>query len=162
MERVTISLDESLLEQFDHYIKRKGYENRSEAIRDLLRQRLEDDRIQEGEADHAVACLSYVYNHHQRELSRRLTNAQHSHHDLVLSTLHVHLDHENCLEMVVLQGHTPEVRGFAEATIAETGVRHGNLHLVPTVMEQDHHGHDHSHDHGHEHDHGHRHSRPQS
>ena len=89
MERVTISLEDGLLGEFDDYIKRKGYENRSEAIRDLLRQRLEADRLAEDRADQAVACLSYVYNHHQRELSRRLASAQHAHHDLVLSTLHV-------------------------------------------------------------------------
>jgi CopG family transcriptional regulator, nickel-responsive regulator len=134
MERVTISLDESLLEEFDAYIKRKGYENRSEAMRDLLRQQLEQDRLAEGRAEHAAACVSYVYNHHQRELARRLTRAQHAHHDLMLSTLHVHLDHENCLEVVILRGHTGEVRRFAEATMAETGVRHGNLHLVPAEM----------------------------
>jgi CopG family nickel-responsive transcriptional regulator len=154
MERVTISLDEGLLGEFDDYIKRKGYENRSEAIRDLLRQQLEADRLAEDRAEQAVACLSYVYNHHQRELTRRLASAQHAHHDLVLSTLHVHLDHENCLEIAVLQGDTGEVRSFAEATIAETGVRHGNLHLIPAEMVRDHHQHgpdDPSHDHMHTH-----------
>jgi|APCry1669193181_1035450.scaffolds.fasta_scaffold02029_10 CopG family nickel-responsive transcriptional regulator len=154
MERVTISLEDGLLGEFDDYIKRKGYENRSEAIRDLLRQRLEADRLAEDRAEQAVACLSYVYNHHQRELSRRLASAQHAHHDLVLSTLHVHLDHENCLEIAVLQGNTGAVRSFAEATIAETGVRHGNLHLVPTEMVSGHHHHGadaHAHDHMHSH-----------
>jgi len=154
MERVTISLDEGLLEEFDGYIKRKGYENRSEAIRDLLRQRLESDRLAEDRAEQAVACLSYVYNHHQRELTRRLASSQHDHHDLVLSTLHVHLDHENCLEIAVLHGDTGKVRAFAEATIAETGVRHGNLHLVPAEMVSDHHKHG-KHVHPHEHMHTH-------
>ena len=106
MERVTISLDDDLLAQFDGYLKRKGYGNRSEGIRDLLRQRLEQDRLAEDKAEHAVACLSYVYNHDQRDLSRRLAKSQHENHDLVLSTLHVHLDHENCLEIAVLEGHT--------------------------------------------------------
>jgi len=159
MERVTISLDDALLAEFDGYMKRKGYENRSEAIRDLLRQRLEQDRLTENRASHAVACLSYVYNHHQRELSRRLTEAQHSHHDLMLSTLHVHLDHENCLEIAVLQGGTDDVRRFAEATIAETGVRHGNLHLVPAETGEEAHSHPHGHAHhdeqGADHSHGH-------
>ena len=143
MERVTISLDDALLAEFDGYMKRKGYENRSEAIRDLLRQKLEQDRVEEKRAGHAVACLSYVYNHHQRELSRRLTESQHSHHDLMLSTLHVHLDHENCLEIAVLKGETDEVRRFAELTMAETGVRHGNLHLVPAEMTDTQHDHPH-------------------
>jgi len=166
MERVTISLDEGLLEEFDGFIRRKGYENRSEAVRDLVRRRLEEDRLAEGHAQHAVACLSYVYNHEQRELARRLTRAQHKHHDLMLSTLHVHLDHENCLEVVLLQGRTPEVRSFAETTIAETGVRHGNLHLVPADMVRGQHSHDRHepHDHDHDHDHGrdHLHTRPKT
>lgn len=138
MSRVTISLDDKLLEEFDAYIERKGYENRSEAIRDLLRQRLEQDRLEENRAEYTVACLSYVYNHHQRELARRLTQTQHAHHDLVLSTLHVHLDRENCLEVTILQGKTADVRRLAEATVAETGVRHGNLHLVPAEMAKSH------------------------
>jgi len=156
MERVTISLDDGLLEEFDGFIRGKGYENRSEAIRDLLRQRLEADREEKGDAKHAIGCLSYVYNHHQRELARRLTETQHGHHDLMLSTLHVHLDHENCLEVVLLQGETPAVRQFAEATIAETGVRHGHLHLVATEMVQSHHNHrSHDDDEVHTHDHAH-------
>lgn len=152
MERVTISLDDGLLDEFDSFIRRKGYENRSEAIRDLLRQRLEADREEKGDAKHAIGCLSYVYNHHQRELARRLTETQHSHHDLMLSTLHVHLDHENCLEVVLLQGETPSVRQFAEATIAETGVRHGHLHLVATELVHSHHHHGHEDDHRHDDD----------
>lgn len=154
MSRVTISLDDKLLDEFDAYIRHKGYENRSEAIRDLLRQRLEGDRLEENRAEHTVACLSYVYNHHQRDLARRLTQTQHAHHDLILSTLHVHLDHENCLEIAVLQGPTAEVRRLAEATIAETGVRHGNLHLVPAEMVRSRHGHD-RHDPPHDHIHTH-------
>lgn len=154
MERVTISLEESLLEAFDGFIRRKGYENRSEAVRDLVRRALEAEAIDEGAVSHAVGSLSYVYNHHQRALAGRLTEAQHAHHDLMLSTLHVHLDHENCLEVVVLQGPTAEVRQFAEATIAETGVRHGHLHLVGADMVAGGHRHtpaDHDHHHPHLH-----------
>lgn len=148
MERVTISLEDELLAEFDAYLKRKRYANRSEGIRDLLRERLEGDRLSEDRAEFVVGALTYVYNHEQRELSRRLAKSQHAHHDLVLSTLHVHLDRENCLEVAVLKGPTAEVRTFAEATIAETGVRHGNLHLVPSEMatnEHHHHRHDHPH-----------------
>ncbi|MTJ83215.1 MAG: nickel-responsive transcriptional regulator NikR [Telmatospirillum sp.] len=172
MERITMSLDDGLLAEFDGYIRRKGYENRSEAIRDLLRQRLEQDRMESDDARYGVGCLSYVYNHHQRELARRLTQSQHDHHDLMLSTLHVHLDHENCLEVVLVKGETASVRGFAEATIAETGVRHGHLHLIAADVVQGRHSHPHHdadghshvsdgedghhHDtHNHEHDHGH-------
>ena len=152
MERVTISLDDDLLGEFDAYIRRKRYENRSEAIRDLLRERLEQDRLEEDKAGHAVACASYVYNHHQRQLSSRLTHAQHEHHDLVVTTLHVHLDHENCLEVVILKGRAPEIRRFTEKTLAETGVRHGNMHLVPAQIVSSRHRHvrdenEHSHTH---------------
>lgn len=147
MERVTISLDDELLATFDAFIARQGYENRSEAIRDLLRERLEaGGDVEDAEAKHAVGCLSYVYNHHQRQLPQRLTQAQHDHHDFVLTTLHVHLDHDNCLEVVLLRGPTRDLRAFAEATIAETGVRHGRLHLVGTDIERG--GHSHSHSHG--------------
>jgi CopG family nickel-responsive transcriptional regulator len=150
MERVSISLDDDLLVKFDAYMHRKGYANRSEAIRDLLRERLERDQEKQGGATHSVGCLSYVYNHHQRELASRLTESQHDHHSYVLSTLHVHLDHENCLEVVVLNGETESLRSFAEATIAETGVRHGKLHLIGTELVQSQHKHGHS-KHGHSH-----------
>lgn len=130
MERVTISLDDALLADFDRYIARKGYRNRSEAVRDLLRDRLEHERASEPEADYAVGCISYVYNHHQRDLAKRLTTAQHMNHDVVLSALHVHLDHDNCFEVTLLRGPTRDVRRFAESLVAETGVRHGRLNLL--------------------------------
>ncbi|MGD9744341.1 MAG: nickel-responsive transcriptional regulator NikR [Dongiaceae bacterium] len=130
MERVTISLDEELLKEFDRYIAQKKYENRSEAIRDLLRERLQQTRLAGGKPSHAVGCLSYVYNHHQRQLPKRLTQSQHDHHDFILSTLHVHLDHEDCLEIVLLKGKASDLTRFAEATVAEPGVRHGRLNLV--------------------------------
>jgi CopG family nickel-responsive transcriptional regulator len=160
MERVTISLDDGLLAEFDDFIRRRGYENRSEAIRDLVRRRLQDDALESRHADSAVASLSYVYNHHQRDLSRRLTQAQHHSHDLVLSTLHVHLDHENCLEVVMLRGPAEQVRAFAAATTAETGVRHGSLNLIPVEMTQDDHHHHHDHHHQDHNQTAHVHSRP--
>ena len=130
MERVSISLEGDLLAEFDAYIAQHGYENRSEAIRDLVRSRLDENRLEAGDSTHAVGCLSYVYNHHQRHLAERLTQAQHDNHDFVLSNLHVHLDHENCLEVVLMRGHTGELRHFAAHTMAETGVRNGQLHLI--------------------------------
>jgi CopG family nickel-responsive transcriptional regulator len=156
MERITISLDESLAHEFDHLIARRGYENRSEAFRDLLRRELEAERTSLG-TGHCVANLSYVYNHHERELGERLTRTQHDHHDLCVSTMHAHLDHDSCLETVILRGPVRSVRTFAEAIIAERGVRHGSLNLVSVNLT--HAGHDH-HDHGnagesHSHDHVH-------
>jgi CopG family transcriptional regulator, nickel-responsive regulator len=134
MQRVTISLDDELAVQFDALMAREQYQNRSEAVRDLIRRALEEDRVHRDEARHCVASLTYIYNHHERELASRLTQAQHEHHDLALSTLHVHLDHDNCLETVVLRGATRQVREFAAGIIAERGVRHGKLNLVPVEL----------------------------
>lgn len=135
MERITISLDAELAAEFDQLIAERGYQNRSEAVRDLLRAHLEAARQNRGEAGHCVANLSYVYNHHERDLAERLTALQHGQHDLTVSTLHAHLDHENCLESVILRGPTGAVRGFADALIAERGVRHGLLNLIDVEVD---------------------------
>jgi CopG family nickel-responsive transcriptional regulator len=141
MERFTISLDESLASQFDQLIADRGYSNRSEAVRDLIRGAIEGDRQRATPSGHCVANLSYVYNHHERELAERLTSLQHDHHDLTVAAMHTHLDHENCLETVILKGATTEVRQFADALIAECGVRHGKLNVIALETEQ-HHAHD--------------------
>uniref|UniRef100_Q07Q68 Putative nickel-responsive regulator n=1 Tax=Rhodopseudomonas palustris (strain BisA53) TaxID=316055 RepID=Q07Q68_RHOP5 len=151
MERVTVSLADDLLEQFDEFIRRKGYMNRSEAVRDVLRDRLQEDRLSEHAAPHCVACLSYVFNHHERELAQRIAEVQHAHHDLIRSTMHVHLDHENCLEVSLLEGPTEAVRELADSISAQTGIRHGRVNVVPvdvTVGSQTHQRRDHRHDHG--------------
>lgn len=144
MERFTISLDEKLAAEFDRLIRERGYLNRSEAVRDLLRGKLDSLRLQEQQAPFCVASLSYVYNHHERDLAERLTGLQHDQHDLVVASTHVHLDHENCLETVILRGKTEVVRRFADALIAERGVRHGQINLVPVDVDAGH-GHTHSH-----------------
>lgn len=156
MERVTISLDDDLLSGFDRYIDRMGYQNRSEAVRDLIRDRLERERLKETDDAFCVGCVSYVYNHHQRDLAKRLTTAQHQHHDVVLSALHVHLDHDHCFEVTLLRGQTGEVRSFADALIAETGVRHGSVSLVAVEAE------DGKHKHGEHPGHAHPHFTPRS
>jgi CopG family nickel-responsive transcriptional regulator len=135
MERFTISLDESLALEFDTLIRARGYANRSEAVRDMLRRELESDRLAREEAPYCVASLSYVYNHHERRLAERLTDLQHHAHDLVVSSMHVHLDHDHCLETLFLRGATTEVRGIAEKISAERGVRHAALNLVPVETE---------------------------
>lgn len=135
MERITISLDAELAAEFDRLIGERGYRNRSEAMRDLLRAHLEQLRQPQGGAGHCVANLSYVFNHHQRELAERLTALQHGQHDLTVATMHAHLDHENCLETVLLRGPTAAVRGFADALIAERGVRHGQLNLIDVELD---------------------------
>ena len=135
MERITISLDADLAAEFDRLIAERGYSNRSEAVRDLLRTHLVAARQKRGEASHCVANLSYVYNHHERDLAERLTALQHGQHDLTVATMHAHLDHENCLESVVLRGPTAAVRSFADALIAERGVRHGQINLIDVEVD---------------------------
>jgi CopG family nickel-responsive transcriptional regulator len=148
MERFTISLDDRLAEDFDRLIARQGYASRSEALRDILRARLEQDRAAAGDGAHCVATLSYVYDHHQRLLGERIAELQHAHHDLVVSAMHVHIDHDNCIETVILRGHTAEVRRFADELTAIRGVRHGQLHPVtvePTTPHRHAHGPRHRH-----------------
>lgn len=135
MERVTISISEEFAGELTAFMDSRHYANRSEAIRDLARLGLEKTRIDSGEDDGAcIATLSYVFSHHTHELSKRLTNAHHEHHDLHVATMHVHLDHENCLEVVVLRGSTRTVRDFANAVIAKRGVAHGSVSFAPVSL----------------------------
>jgi CopG family nickel-responsive transcriptional regulator len=129
--RFGISMDPGLLAQFDRRISGKGYANRSEAIRDLVRADLVAQEWERAEGE-MVATISLVYDYHLRQLSKRLTGFQHEHHRTVLSSLHVHLDEDNCLEVLVVKGKEPEVRAFAEHLIATKGVKHGRLTLATT------------------------------
>jgi CopG family nickel-responsive transcriptional regulator len=129
MQRVTVSLDEELAAAFDALAADQGYASRSEAVRDLVRKAITDRREQAVEGD-CVANLSYVYNHHVRDLAQRLTELSHAHHDQVVATFHIHLDHDHCLESVMLKGPTGEVRALADAIRAERGVRFGQLNLI--------------------------------
>jgi CopG family nickel-responsive transcriptional regulator len=138
MQRFTISLDDALAAQFDTWIGQRGYENRSEAVRDLLRAELQQSRLAAAEAPHCVACLSYVYNHHERDLVERMARLQHDQHDLVIATMHVQLDHDHRMETVTLRGRTALVVGFADAVCAERGVHHGKLNLVTVEVHQPH------------------------
>lgn len=146
-ERFTISLEERLARQFDSYIKANGYTNRSEAVRDLIRVKLAGEQLGAGKTGHCVATLTYVYNHHELDLARRLMEVQHDHHELTLATQHVHIDHDNCLETVMLAGPAEQVYAFAQGVMAERGVRHGNLHMIAVEMSpaHSHGGHPHSH-----------------
>jgi CopG family nickel-responsive transcriptional regulator len=146
-ERFTISLDARLAREFDTLIRARGYQNRSEAVRDILRQQLESLRLRTDQAPYCVGSLSYIYNHHERELAERLMAYQHRHHDIVVSTMHAHLDHENCIESVIVRGRTHDVRRFADALMAQPGVRHGALNIVPADMKAGGHGHAHLHSH---------------
>jgi len=130
MERFTISLDDKLAQDFDAWIAQRAYSNRSEAVRDLLRAELGRSLLAQDRSVWCVACLSYVYNHHERELSERLAAIQHAHHDLTVSSMHVHLDHDHCLETVILRGPSADVQQLADAISAERGVHHGKLNLI--------------------------------
>lgn len=138
MQRFTISLDDELARQFDALIADKGYVNRSEAVRDLIRRGIDELVVGDakasgtsGAAGWCVASLSYVFDHHDQTVTARLLDLQHDHHDLVVSSLHTHLDHDHCLENVVLRGRIDAVRRCAEQMIALRGVRHGSVHVVP-------------------------------
>ncbi|MCF7984838.1 MAG: nickel-responsive transcriptional regulator NikR [Thiohalocapsa sp.] len=142
MQRMTITLDDDLVDEFERFLAARGYENRSEAVRDLIRARLEAERLDADPEGQCVANLSYVYNHHERELAGRLTRAHHHHHDLAVSTLHVHLDHDNCMETAVLRGAAARVRAFADSVIAQPGVRHGKLSILQVKVSEQNHPHD--------------------
>jgi CopG family nickel-responsive transcriptional regulator len=138
MHRITITVDDELMKELDRLIEMRGYQNRSEAIRDFARAGIQQANEEFKEAGHCVAALVYVYEHSERELSKRLTQTFHNHHDLSLGTLHMHLDADTCMEVTVLRGAGGAVRHFAEHVIAERGVRHGRLVSVPMGNRPDH------------------------
>lgn len=131
MERITISLDDALLAALDHHLTEHGYGNRSEAIRDAIRDRLAGADVEAAEDAPCVGCVVYMYNHRERALSSRLVEAQHHHPEIPAATLHLHVDADTCLEATILNGRVAEVRRMADCIIAQTGVRHGRLHLIP-------------------------------
>lgn len=148
MQRVTVTLDDDLMTDLDRIIAARGYQNRSEAIRDLARAGLQQAAVEVASTRNCVAALVYVYDHEARELPKRLTRGFHDHHDLSQATLHVHLDEENCLEVTVLKGRGAEVQSFANQVIAERGVRHGHVVYIPAPEPAAHstgHGHGHLH-----------------
>ena len=138
MQRFTISLDEKLADEFEHWIAAHGYANRSEAVRDLFRAELERTRQACKQSLHCIACLSYVFNHHERDLAERITSLQHEHHELTISSMHAHLDHDHCLETVILKGETGAVQRFADAVCAQRGVHHGKVNLISVDLHEPH------------------------
>jgi CopG family nickel-responsive transcriptional regulator len=131
MQRLTISIDDELAADFETLVKARGYENRSEAVRDLVRKELDNAIVQAQPDAPCVATLTYLYDHHERTVTNRLGDMQHEHHDLTVSTMHAHLDHHLCVETVILRGASDRVHAFAQSVLAQRGVRHGQLHLVP-------------------------------
>jgi CopG family nickel-responsive transcriptional regulator len=142
MQRITITMDDELLAALDHVIAVSGYQNRSEAIRDLTRAGIAQLQEQSNTLRSGVAALVYVYDHQERELAKRLAKSSHEHHDLSVATMHVHLDHDSCMEVAVLKGAMRDVRHFAQHVISERGVRHGQLLTVPVEFDNQKHAHD--------------------
>ncbi len=134
MQRVTITIDDELMTELDRIITDRGYQNRSEAIRDLARAGIREAAQSLDKQRDCVAALVYVYDHAARQLSKRLADTFHDHHELSLASMHAHLDHDSCMEVTILRGKADKVQHFAEHVIAERGVRHGRIVLVPTDL----------------------------
>lgn len=129
--RFGISLDNELLEGFDGLIAKKGYSNRSEAIRDLIRDTLVKEEWERGKEETA-GTITLVYSHETRELADTLTDLQHSYHSSIISTMHIHLDAHNCLEVLVVRGKGRDIKKIADMLIGTRGVKHGKLTLATT------------------------------
>jgi CopG family transcriptional regulator, nickel-responsive regulator len=136
IERIGVSLEKGLLEQFDQLIEQKGYATRSEAVRDLIRDALVQRQWSEAQGrTEQVAVVTLVYDHDSSSLAQKLAHIQHENHKAVVSALHVHMDAHNCLEVLVLRGRAREVLGMGEGLISTKGVKYGKL--VPATTGQD-------------------------
>lgn len=134
LARIGVAIDSELLARFDELIGGRGYTNRSEAFRDLIRDELVQKSWESADTE-VVGTVTLVYDHHVRMLSEKLTDLQHDHHKNILSTLHVHLDHDNCLEVLIVKGKAGAVQKIADALISTKGVKHGRLTITTTGAE---------------------------
>ena len=134
LSRIGVAIDSDLLSKFDDLISRRGYTNRSEAFRDLIRDELVEQSWESPQSQ-VVGTVTLVYDHHVRLLSEKLTEIQHGFHRSILSTLHVHLDHDLCLEVIVIRGKAGEVRKAADTLISTKGVKHGRLTITTSGAE---------------------------
>ncbi|MFA5239023.1 MAG: nickel-responsive transcriptional regulator NikR [Phycisphaerae bacterium] len=132
VERIGVSLEKGLLAKFDKLISKQGYQSRSEAIRDLVRKQLSEERVGDPKAE-AVAAVILVYDHHSTKLMEKITSLQHSHLLQTISAMHIHLGEHDCLEVIVLRGHVGEIKKTAENIISIKGVKLGRVNFV--VME---------------------------
>jgi CopG family nickel-responsive transcriptional regulator len=131
LTRFGSSIPTTLLRRFDALIARQGYSNRSEALRDLIRERMVEQEWKVGKGE-VVGTVTLVYDHHVRELTQKLTELQHHHHTEILSTLHIHLDEHHCLEVLAVRGKAREVKAIADRLIGTKGVKHGKLVTTTT------------------------------
>ncbi len=152
--RFSVAIGGELLDKFDQYREAHRYQNRSEAVRGLMRAALIEDAVS-GEDGEAMGVVTLIYDHHVGRVAERLTEIQHLHLTRVVTTTHVHLDARRCLEVILLRGPTTIVRELADGLIGTRGVETGRLVLASAMPIE--HGHDHDHGHGHGHDHGHPH-----
>ncbi len=127
--RFGVSIPKDLLEAFDEYIKKKHYTNRSEAIRDLIRQKLVEEEWKDSKEE-VAGVITYLYDHHKRELTDKLIELQHTYYDRIITTQHLHLDHERCLEIILVRGRANEIKELADKIQAQKGVLHLNLTLT--------------------------------
>lgn len=129
--RFGVSLDSDLLQKFDKLCEKRRYKTRSEAIRDLIRKDLVEEEWANQEQE-VTGTLTLVYNHHHSDLSRKMTEIQHQALDIVITSLHVHIDAHNCMEVLVLRGQVKEIKDFGRLLISTRGIKHGNLSLSTT------------------------------
>ena len=134
LSRIGVAIESDLLDKFDQLIAQRGYTNRSEAFRDLIRDELVEKAWDRPESP-VVGTVTLVYDHHVRLLNEKLTDLQHEFHHNILSTLHVHLDHDNCLEVLVVRGKSSTVRKIADSLISTKGVKHGKLTITTSGAE---------------------------
>jgi len=136
VEKITrfgVSIEPELLTKFDKIIKKEGYANRSEAIRDLIRRNLIEEKNKDPEAK-AIGTLTMIYDHHTGKLTNKLLDLQHDHHSEILSTTHIHIDHHNCLEVLVLKGKTGNIQKLADNIKALKGIKHGELVITKSSL----------------------------
>lgn len=126
LSRIGVAIDSELLGRFDRFIAKQGYTNRSEAFRDLVRDRLVTATVEDPQAA-VVGTVTLIYDHHSRLLPEKLMNLQHAHHEVIVCTTHAHLDHDTCLEVVILRGPSRRVQKLADLLIGTKGVQHGRL-----------------------------------
>jgi len=131
LKRFSVSVPGNLVDEFDRMVRQQGYDNRSQALTDIIRAKLVDHHQELGNAEIA-GTITLVYDHHKPHLQAALTDIQHHHHHMIVSTLHVHLDHDNCLEVLVVQGKAAKVKMIADELISCKGVVHGKLTVTTT------------------------------
>ena len=134
LKRFGVSIDSDLQKKFDRLIKKKGYGNRSEAIRDLIREALVSEEWETGDRD-TVGVFSLVYDHHKSDLSMVINTIQHHNLDIIRSSTHVHIDHNNCLEVIILKGKSREIKKLADQLASTKGIKHGKLIMTSTGTE---------------------------